>query len=91
MDEEELVMNYKSTVNYIPLISDKGIGEYLPYEYQEQLDPLLWPVVLFSPGSYLDSELADDDIRPFMLMGGRDALKEIGPISKEDYDYYESL
>lgn len=33
----------------------------------------------------------NDELQPFILQGARDILKEVGPISKEDYDYYESL
>ncbi|MFA5386260.1 MAG: hypothetical protein WC297_01090 [Candidatus Paceibacterota bacterium] len=32
-----------------------------------------------------------DDFTPFLLLGAQDILDEIGPISKEDYDYYENL
>ncbi len=69
-----------------------AIGKYLGYEYQaEPLPYRFWPVVPISPNSYFDPRLVDDEMRQFMLMGERDVLKGIGPISKKDYDYYESL
>lgn len=32
-----------------------------------------------------------DGLRQFKSLGARDILKEIGPISRKDYDYYENL
>ncbi len=41
----------------------------------------------------LPEEIGMDDeaMSHFVLHGGKDILKEIGPISKEDYDYYDNL
>lgn len=33
----------------------------------------------------------DDDLQPFLSLGARDILNQMGPIPKEDYDYYENL
>ena len=68
------------------------IGKYLGYDYQtEPLPYIFQPLPSLSLGLHLDSELVEDELRPFMLMSARDILKELGPISKEDYDYYENL
>lgn len=32
-----------------------------------------------------------DDLRCFKMTGAKDVLKELGPISKKEYDYYENL
>jgi hypothetical protein len=44
-----------------------------------------------SLGVHWNQNLTEDELRQFMLMSSHDILKELGPISKEDYDYYESL
>jgi len=31
------------------------------------------------------------ELKPFILQSGKDILKEIRPISRKDYDYYENL
>ena len=33
----------------------------------------------------------DSTAKSFMFYGGKDILKELGPISREDYNYYEKL
>lgn len=67
------------------------IGKYLGYEYQTEPLPFVFqPLPSLSLGMQWDQGIEDDQ-SPFSLFSGQDILKLIGPISKEDYDYYENL
>ncbi|MDP3934918.1 MAG: hypothetical protein Q8Q46_01715 [Candidatus Giovannonibacteria bacterium] len=67
------------------------IGKYLGYEYQTEPLPFVFRLLpSLSLGIQRDQGI-EDEIRTLMLMGEHDVFKELGPISKEDYDYYENL
>lgn len=81
MGKEKLSMNnyYTLVENQVfPVIGETSIMG-LPHIF------LPWP------STEMPSDIPEDEMGPFMLMGGRDIFKELGPISKEDYDYYENL
>jgi len=90
-------MSYTSLNNPIlGLESDTvaAVGKYLGYEYQmEQLPYIFRPLSLInlSIGAERGQNWMESDQSPFSLFSGRDILKFMGPISKEDYDYYENL
>lgn len=92
---KKIVMNYtRSSDQIIDLGSDTvaAIGKYLGYEYQaEPLPYSFWPLPSLLLGAQWNQNLTKDEMRPFILMGEHDILKELGPISKEDHDYYENL
>ena len=81
-------MNYL-TENEIVKIEDSTAGA------SEQIifRPSITPARVYERGlSFpLNASWIGDEFNPFLLQGARDVLKEIGPISKEDYDYYENL
>ena len=66
--------------------STAGASEYVGYQ------PSMTPVIdrwLSLPITTILPEA--DEFSLFLLQGARDIFKEAGPISKEDYEYYESL
>lgn len=84
----------RSSDQILDLESDTvaAIGKYLGYEYQTEPLPYVFrPLPSLFLGVELGQSWIEDEMRPLMLMGERDVFKELGPISKEDYDYYENL
>ena len=67
------------------------IGKYLGFEYQTEPLPFVFRLLpSLSLGVHWGQGI-EDEIKTFMLMGEHDVFKELGPLSKEDYDYYENL
>ncbi len=75
------------TENEIVKIEDSTAGASEQVIFRPSITPVYERGVSFP----LDSIWIEDEFQPFLLQGARDVLKEVGPISKEDYDYYESL
>lgn len=68
-----------------------AVGKYLGYEYQTEPLPYIFrPLPILSLGVELGQSWMENDQIPFSLFSGQDILKLMGPISKEDYDYYEN-
>ena len=92
---KKIVMSQTQSSNQIlDLESDTvaAVGKYLGYEYQTEPLPYVFrPLPSLSLGVQWNQGFIEDDQSPFSLFSGRDILKLIGPISKEDYDYYENL
>jgi len=81
MGKEKLSMNNHYTLvenQVFPIIGETAVID-------------LSHIWLTWPSTEMPSNISEDEMRPFMLMGERDIFKELGPISKEDYDYYENL
>ena len=80
-------MNYLTTRNGVVEIEDStaSVKDYVDYE------PSTTPKVRDWISFPITPIWVEDELQPFRLQGARDVLKEIGPISKEDYDYYENL
>lgn len=83
-----MIMSYLLTKKSVAQIEDStaGVGEYVGY--QPSMTPVVERWVSLPITTILPEE---DEFSLFLLQGARDVLKEVGPISKEDYDYYESL
>ena len=84
----------RSSNQILDLESDTvaAVGKYLGYEYQTEPLPYVFRLL---PSLSLGLESGygwfENDQGLFSLYGGLDVLKFMGPISKEDYDYYENL
>jgi len=91
---KKIIMSHtRSSDQILDLESDTVavIGKYLGYEYQTEPLPFVFRLLpSLSLGIQWDQGIEDDQ-GPFSLFSGQDILKLIGPISKEDYDYYENL
>ena len=92
---KKIVMSHtRSNDQILDLESDTVavIGKYLGYEYQTEPLPFIFrPLPSWSFSVQWDQRFIEDNQSPFSLFSGRDILKLMGPISKEDYDYYENL
>lgn len=94
MGKKITMSHTRSSDQILDLESDTvaAIGKYLGYEYQAEPLPFVFRLLpSLSLGTQWDQNFIEDEQSPFSLFSGRDILKLIGPISKEDYDYYENL
>lgn len=86
MGKEKLTMNFLTERGVVQIEdSTAGASEYVGY--QPSMTPVFEQWVSFP----IHPIWTEDEFQFFLQQGARDILKEIGPISREDYDYYESL
>lgn len=75
----------KHEVDIYPRNLDKEI-ESSGQLYQVAMHANAWSLGVIAMGSTFDDGLTDS-----LLSGAKDILKGLGPMSKEEYDYYERL